>query len=231
MVRPLVVDLFCGAGGAGEGYRRAGFDVVGVDIYEHDYRPGHFVLADALDVLRRLARDPRVYGRRPALVHASPPCQRYSTATGSKARDKHPDLVGMVGGALHATGIPYVIENVPQAPLRKDLMLCGSMFGHLMVRRHRVFELGGFTVDQPRCRHRAQGTPVGVYGQHPDRRPYLRPDGTRRGVKATSDQEGCEAMGIDWPILWADLVEAIPPAYTEHIGRNFLAAARDQAAA
>ena len=72
MVRPLVVDLFCGAGGAGEGYRRAGFDVVGVDIDEHDYRPGHFVLADALDVLRRLARDPRVYGRRPPMPERAP---------------------------------------------------------------------------------------------------------------------------------------------------------------
>ena len=77
-MRPLVLDLFCGAGGAGEGYRHAGFDVTGVDIDEHDYRPGHFIRGDALSALRDL----HTWGRKPDLIHASPPCQRYSAATG-----------------------------------------------------------------------------------------------------------------------------------------------------
>lgn len=223
VTRPLLLDLFCGAGGAGEGYRRAGFDVIGIDIDEHDYRPGHFIRGDALSALRDLL----TWDRTPDLIHASPPCQRYSVATGIDKQKRHPDLVGPVRDLLLATGIPYVIENVPRAPLRSPAILCGSSFD-LAVRRHRAFETHGFTLDSTGCDHAAQGIPVGVYGQHPDRRGYMRPGGTRRAVKAVSDAHACAAMGIDWPMPWREVVDAIPPAYSEYVGRAFLAQWSDE---
>lgn len=213
-MRPLLLDTFCGAGGASVGYYRAGFDVIGVDNEPHMDYPFPLIIADALDVLA----NPFRYGRFVA-VHASPPCQRYSTATGDN-RDRHPDLVGPVRELLDATGLPWVIENVPQAPLVDPVMVCGSAFG-LRVRRHRAFE-SNLPIVGTDCYHKEQGRPVGVYGQHPDRKPHLRPDGTQRGTKATSLGHGQRAMGIDW-MEWADLVESIPPAYGEHVGRQLLA--------
>lgn len=201
------LDLFCGAGGAGMGYHRAGFEVVGWDIEHHPDYPFEHHTGDALDVLADVD-----YVRRFDLVHASPPCQAYSTATPDPSR--HPDLVGPVRDLLQFAGVPCIIENVPGAPLDHPVMLCGSSFG-LRVRRHRLFESSIFLLGSP-CQH---GTvpPVGVYGDHPDPREYFRPDGTRRGAKATSVADAQQAMGIDW-MGWADLAEAIPPAYTEFLG-------------
>lgn len=217
-----MLDLFCGAGGAAEGYRRAGFDVVGVDIVRHDFPAGTMFVADAMDVLRSWW-----YLDTFDAVHASPPCQHYSTATADPSR--HPDLVPPVQELLDAWGGPFVIENVPQAPLRDPVMVCGSAFPELGVRRHRAFETN-MPVAGTSCFHARQGQPVGVYGDHPDPRRYLRPDGTQRGTKATSLADGRRAMGIDW-MSWADLTESIPPAYTEHIGAQLLAAIESRAAA
>ncbi len=224
MTRPRLLDLFCGAGGAAMGYSWAGFDVVGVDLHPHLDFPFTMVVADALDVL--MGRHPLVRLDQFDAIHASPPCQRYSTATGDN-RQRHPDLVGPVRELLAETGLPYVIENVPQAPLVDPIILCGSAFG-LRVRRHRAFE-SNIPIGGTGCHHKEQGRPVGVYGQHPDRHQHLRPDGTERGAKATSLAQGQRAMGIDW-MDWPDLVEAIPPAYSLHIGRQLLDHIREAAA-
>lgn len=210
IMRPRLLDLFCGAGGAAMGYHRAGFDVIGVDINPQPNYPFKFIQGDALDVAN---------GGLPtfAAVHASPPCQRYSTMTADV--DKHPDLVGPIRELLVASGLPYVIENVPQAPLVGPVTLCGSAFG-LRVRRHRAFESNAALIGTE-CYHAEQGRPVGVYGQHPDRRQHFRPDGTQRGTKATTLGHGRRAMGIDW-MTWPELAESIPPAYTEYIGRQLL---------
>jgi len=210
MTRPKVLDLFSGAGGAAMGYWRAGFNVVGVDLEEHDDFPFRFVQGDALEVLADVD-----YVRSFDLVHASPPCQAYSTATANKA--KHPDLVGPVRDLLLAAQVDFIIENVPQAPLINPVRLCGSSFG-LRVRRHRDFE-SNLPLVGSRCDHKAQGQPVGVYGDHWDSREFFRPDGTKRGGKATSLEDGRHAMGIDW-MNWEDLKESIPPIYTEHLGRQ-----------
>ena len=210
-MKPRLLDLFCGAGGASVGYHRAGFDVVGVDINPQPRYPFEFVQGDALAFAD-------IWGHEFDVIHASPPCQRYSTMTAQA--DKHPDLVGPVRDLLIATRRHYVIENVPQAPLVDPVILCGSAFG-LRVRRHRAFE-SNLPIVGTDCYHAEQGRPVGVYGQHPDRRQYFRPDGTQRGTKATTLGHARRAMGIDW-MEWPELAESIPPAYTEYIGGQLLA--------
>ena len=215
MTRPLLLDTFCGAGGAGVGYHRAGFDVIGVDIKLHADYPFPMIVGNAMEYLT----DAEFLAQFDA-VHASPPCPRYSRATPAANRDSHPDLVGPVREALEAWGGSYIIENVPGAPLDHPVILCGSAFG-LRVRRHRLFESNAFLMS-PGCCHGGQ-IPVGVYGQHPDREGgFLRPDGSSRGVKATSVADAGDALGIDWMTQWEDLADSIPPAFTEHLGDQLL---------
>lgn len=214
---PRILDLFCGAGGAGTGYHRAGFEVVGVDIEPHDDYPFTLFVSDALE----FARTWLDAGNFDA-IHASPPCPRYSTATPAANRDNHPDLIDPIRDILKASGLPYVIENVPGAPLNNPVVLCGSMFG-LGVRRHRLFE-SNIAMLQPECDHRAQPQVWGVYGDHGDAQPVTRPDGTSRGNKARNAAHAREVLGIDWMTRWDDLADAIPPLYTEFIGSALLEA-------
>lgn len=219
-----LLDLFAGAGGCSVGYARAGFHVTGVDIEPHNDYPYELLIADALEV----ARDTAFLDQFDA-VHASPPCPHYSTATPAHTRDSHPDLVAPIRDALETWGGPWVIENVPGAPLHNPLILCGSMFG-LRVRRHRLFESNTLLMAPGFCAHRGQQV-VGVYGDHPDRPGgWKRPDGTSRGVKATSVEDAQHAMGIDWMTQWTDLADAIPPAYTEWIGHQLAAHIAEQEA-
>ena len=209
-MRPRLLDLFCGAGGAAMGYHRAGFDVVGVDINPQPRYPFEFHQGDALtwpldgfDV-----------------IHASPPCQGY-IQSGMVAKDgRHPRLVEPVRERLlGSTAAVVVLENVPGAPLRRDLVLCGTAFG-LGVRRHRIFEVHGATpAAPPPCDHSYPVT--GVYGH-----PHGRGGAWRNGKKPMlpSDLETWRrGMGIDW-MLAREITQASPPAYTEFIGRQLLAA-------
>lgn len=207
MTRAL--DLFCCGGGASQGLRNAGFDVTGVDIAPQPHYPFPFIHLDVL-VLN------------PAwiatfdFVWASPPCQRYTAnARQKRTSQNHPDLVGPVRGMLLKTGVPFVIENVPAAPLRVDLLLCGSMFGLRLV-RHRIFEIHGFAVYQPE--HREHDPDYITVTGHPGG--SSRRDGGRHFGSTAAWRE---ALGIDW--LPANrLREAIPPAYAELIGCAALAA-------
>jgi DNA (cytosine-5)-methyltransferase 1 len=213
---PLLLDTFCGAGGAGAGYHRAGFDVIGIDKEPHADYPFPMIVGDAMEYLADAE-----FLAQFDVIHASPPCPRYSTATPAEARDRHPDLVGPVREALKVWGGTYVIENVPGAPLDHPVLLCGSAFG-LRVRRHRLFESNAFLMS-PGCYHGTR-TPVGVYGQHADRKQHFRPGtGTSRAVKATSVADAQDAMGIDWMTRWEDLADAIPPAMTEFLGSQLVA--------
>lgn len=192
------------------GYHRAGFDVVGVDIKPQPRYPFEFVQGDATR--------PSHWPIGVHAIHASPPCQAYSDITPD--RSEHPDLVGPVRDLLQMTGLPYVIENVDGAPLMASVRLCGTMFPGLRVIRHRRFETN-FPVMSPPC------------GRHPllyvpdKRRPHQgEQDEMTAFVSVTgggncSKRAAADAMGIDW-MTKGELNEAIPPAYTEHIGRFLL---------
>ena len=212
MGKPAVklLDLFCGAGGAAMGYHQAGFDdIIGIDNVPQPNYPFTFIQADALQPPVNLADFD--------LIHASPPCQAYSTMT-PRAAD-HPDLIFPTQELL--SGSSYVIENVEGARnhLEAPVKLCGSSFG-LDVQRHRYLETT-FAVMSIPCSH--QRRPIGVYGDHPQNdHEYRRPDGTRRGLKARSLLEAQMAMGMKWG-TWRETCEAIPPAYTKFIGEQFLA--------
>lgn len=223
MRRPRLLDLFCCAGGAAMGYHRAGWDVEGVDIAPQPRYPFAFRQGDALATLREL----HMSGRLAVFdaIHASPPCQGY-TALRAVHGNEWPQLVPAVRELLDATGLPYVIENVQGSPVRRDLVLCGEMFG-LDVIRHRYFELGGWTA--PKLAHkphrgRVRGWRHGAYYEGP----YLAVHGDGGGKGSVSEWQA--AMGIDWTDDRRELAEAIPPAYTEYIGRALLQHVRGVAA-
>jgi DNA (cytosine-5)-methyltransferase 1 len=229
MTRRLL-DLFCGAGGCAKGYQRAGFFVVGVDNRPQPHYCGDgFVLADALEAMRVLLAGGYItdsMGRKWYLkdfdaIHASPPCQGYCRirGMGKGAGRNTPMLVGEVRELLLRTGLEYVIENVPGAPLKTTIVLCGSMFG-LPLRRHRLFETN-FMVMSKECRH--QPNAIAVYGDHPEdafihRRSKSTPGCTKR---AASIDIARKAMGIDW-MDWKEITQSIPPAYTEFIGAQLM---------
>lgn len=214
-MKPLILDLFCGLGGASVGYARAGFEVLGVDIAPQPDYPFHASEADALALLARVDEINHFFDA----IHASPPCQRdaaITKGTNAHLREQYPDLYPAVRELLEAAGLPYVIEN-PAA--RPDVVLCGEMFG-LGVIRHRNFELGGWTMPRPahlKHRGRVRGWRHGVFYDGP----YVAAYGNGGGKANVAELR--EAMGIDWSTDRDQLVEAIPPAYTEHIGAALLA--------
>lgn len=204
--RPLLLDLFCCAGGAGMGYFNAGFDVVGIDKNEQKRYPFRFIKADAIEFLKQ-------YWMCFDAVHASPPCQHYSILTPTQHKASHQDLIKPVREILIGTGKPYIIENVPGArhELINPIMLCGSMFG-LKTHRHRYFELSWNTlIMQPRCKH--DFIPTVVSGT------TKRLENGKRREHTT--QECKDAMGINWMIR-KELDQAIPPAYTEFLGQHLI---------
>ena len=192
------------------GYYNAGFDVVGVDIVPQPRYPFPFQQGDAIEFLIEALDSNSLEVE---AIHASPPCQRYSTMTKRWGREEeHPDLVLLVRDLLVEAGLPYIIENVPGAPLIEPTLLCGSMF-NLKVRRHRMFETN-FAVPQPNCRHDLQGKVVGVYG-------HAGGSSKRDGITFSGTASWREAMGIAW-MTGKELAEALPPAYTEYIGTQLL---------
>jgi len=225
-MKPRLLDLFCKAGGAGKGYADAGFDVVGVDIEPQPNYPFEFHQADALDFMRGLLATREIVGITPrsfVVVHASPPCQAFTKYRNTGNVGAYPDLIAPVRAALKATGVPYVIENVEGAPLENPVKLCGTGFG-LDVRRHRLFEsnVAMFGMPCAHGRHAAKRFPGGRSKEQ---------TGSSRGLARATVEVGTwdiplevqqRAMGIDWMTL-EELSEAIPPAYTEHIGGYLLA--------
>ncbi len=234
-MKPRLLDLFCGAGGCSVGYARAGFDVVGVDINPQPNYPYEFGQADALSYLGEIM-DPQWCwtGYRLAdfdAIHASPPCQAYTTLRSVRQDYDYPDLLAPTRVMLEQTGLPYVIENVPGSPISGSLMLCGSSFNlgsnGRYLRRHRYFELNWpLHTLVPPCDHRLKGA-ILVAG-HTSMKTH-KPSGQPRSYQGSRD-ERAEAMGIDW-MTTGEIAEAIPPAYTEFIGHQLLAHITQEVAA
>jgi len=223
-MKPRLLDLFCGAGGAAVGYDRAGVEVVGVDINPQPNYPYEFHQADALEFMGELLHWEYPVASFDA-IHASPPCQGYSQRTPDQ--NKHPRMIGEVRDLLKMSDLPYVIENVRNArsDMVEPVMLCGSSFG-LRVQRHRLFE-SNFPIKAPPCDHAWQEADkrflvydhkkwfwtgvAPVYGS-----------GGRKAVEYWPSAMGC---GSTWDDCWMtrdELAEAIPPAFTEFIGQQLI---------
>lgn len=203
-----LLDLFCGAVGAAMGYYRAGFDeIVGVDIKPQKNYPFTFVLGDALEYLRE-------HGYEFDFIHASPPCQAYSLAgqLWRSAGKEYADLVEPTRELLIATGKPYVIENVPGAPLINPTVLNGAFFG-MNLRRTRLFET---SFRMPFMLLPKEGPSRFRMGRAPKEGDPVIPVGHFSGIPKAR-----KVMGIDW-MTGTEMTQAIPPAYTEFIGRYFL---------
>lgn len=248
MSRPKLLDLFCCEGGASMGYHRAGFDVYGVDLFDKFTRkrypfPSH--KGDAVLALARLLAGEAltfVYGAHGPLATdlslgdfegfaASPPCQAYSITKHSHSNE-HPDLVGPIRYLLQQTGLPYVMENVPGAPLENPLTLCGTEFNlvaddadgrPLHLKRHRLFESNVFLYGNGGCQclaFKKRGIGVGgAYGGGSVDRAHAKD--VRRGGYTPGKPVREALLGIDW-MTQNGLSQSIPPAYTEHIGTQLL---------
>lgn len=247
MSKPLALDLFCGAGGATRGLQLAGFHVTGVDIKPQPrYCGDAFIQGDALEV----PLDGYDF------IWASPPCQAFSKLRWMPDAKDHPNLIPDTRARLMASGVPYAIENVEDAPLGESgylIMLCGTMFGlgtpdgSAYLQRHRLFETSFSIPLRPACQH--GGIVLGVYGGHiRDRhRNTIAVVGTGlpksgRAITVTGStpqtntvrnlvrrtftiDEARHAMGIDWMPMSA-LSQAIPPAYSEFIGKQIIESLR-----
>lgn len=218
MRKPKLLDLFCGVGGAGEGYQQAGFDVTGVDHIQQPNNPHNFIQGDAMEFLKR-------HGKEFDIVHGSPPCQKYSIST-VQFRNKgyeYPDHVGELREILLKLKIPYIIENVPLAPIRPDIKLRGYMFGLDLI-RERWFELGnGLFMLQapiyPTKKTVKEGDFVGVFGNG-----CLKNTGCKdyKNSKGSILKNWRHAMGMPWAKTYRELSNAIPPAYTKYIGEAII---------
>jgi DNA (cytosine-5)-methyltransferase 1 len=211
-MKPRLLDLFCGAGGAAMGYHRAGFDVVGVDINPQPHYPFEFHQTDALTY--------------PLdgfdAIHASPPCQDHSALRNLTGRDNGTGhMVGLMRTRLSLSNTAWVIENVPGAPMRADFRLCGCMFDLPGLRRERWFETSwrGFDLRSP-CYH--TDDLVTVAGGGGDASPKERARRKRLGIPPSTIEDKRQAMGIDW-MTGNEMAQAIPPAYTEYLGEQLLA--------
>lgn len=212
--KPRLLDLFCGAGGAAMGYHRAGFEVFGVDIKPQSNYPFSHTQADVIEFLGERWHGEIPFGPFDA-IHASPPCQAFSVYGNNKAhvRNDHPNLIPQTRELLRATGLLYVIENVPRAPLIDPVQICGTGLG-IRVRRHRLFETN-WPVEGVPCDH----------GRFTDRifpGSSNRPNG-RTVMNVGEYRVPLETQRQVMEMPWSDLAgisQAIPPAYTEHIGRQ-----------
>ena len=220
---PVLLDLFCCAGGAGKGYHDAGFQVIGVDIDPQPNYPFKFFQADAVE----FAED---FGRLFDVIHASPPCQTFSR-TKTLHDNEHPDLIEPTRQALVASGKPFVIENVVGAPLIDPIKLSGQHFNMtaadvdgvpLKLVRHRLFESNVDLAVPDEFHANKHIQTASIYGAGGGWTPKHRDNPDRRGGYIPHTDVVERLLGIDW-MTKHELSQSIPPKFTEFIGRQLLA--------
>jgi DNA (cytosine-5)-methyltransferase 1 len=224
--RRYIGDFYSKAGGMGCGLRKAGWYVIGIDKDPQPrYAGDEFIQGDAL----KLLADKRFLAQFDA-IHASPPCQKDSQATLSQRRAgrEYPKLIGPTRKLLQASGLPWMMENVPRAPLRPDYVLCGCMFGlgrrdlNLQLRRERKFETSWGPRPLALPPHQHWGYSISICGH-----------GTPTWMRKRTGHVGVaiwrEVMGVDW-MTREELAEALPVSYGEFMGREMLAQLREAAA-
>jgi DNA (cytosine-5)-methyltransferase 1 len=220
-MRPRLLDLFCCAGGAAMGYHRAGFDVVGVDIAPQPHYPFESHQADALEFIS-------AHGHEFDAIHASPPCQPYSTGVVSRSskwnHTKGKDeaaLIGATHALLVASGKPWVIENVMGARAHMPspwFALCGAMFDR-PIPRHRAFSTSFYVLapEHPKCRGLALRAAQELGWEYRDM------SVTGKGRRAGTSERWAYLLGVDWPMTQHEMAESIPPVYTAHVGAQLMA--------
>jgi DNA (cytosine-5)-methyltransferase 1 len=239
--RGVVLDAFCGAGGAAMGYHRAGWQVVGIDVKPQPHYPFPFIQGDAIKVLDLLARgvailtdthaDVRVSRRSIAFTHLSPPCQlfcmyRNNPKVKASTDERYVNLIPDAREGAVSLGLPYVIENVPGArsELRDPVQLCGTTFD-TRVRRHRLFELGGWKLLYDNIEDEMPA-PGCAHGKYTDR---IFPGSSNRPNGRTVCNVGewrvpldvqKVHMKIDWEVTTEEVSEMVPPVMTEFLGRK-----------
>ena len=207
-----LLDLYCCAGMAADGYAAAGFDVTGVDINPQPNYPHTFIQGDALRML-----EDQVFLSQFDLIHASPPCQMHTRAKHLRkaqgGTSKHEDFLTPTLALLRRQRVPWVVENVPGAPgMEGAAVECGSSYG-LGVRRHRLFLSDSIPLESSVCRHKEQGRPWGVYHVPGDNIPH-------GGRTARDLAHGLEVMGVTRQVRWDELKEGLPPSFTLHVGKQ-----------
>lgn len=195
------LDLFCGVGGAGIGYQQAGFTVTGIDLEPQPHNPQPVIQAEALTYLYH-------HGAEYDFIHASPPCQTYTKAGKQWRKEgrRYPDLIAPLRTLLLYVNRPWVIENVPGAPLRHPILLNGSTFG-LKIHRPRYFE-SSFPLPQPP----APFIPPVKMGRPIQEGDILQPVGHFSGVPYARQEMGLPQA------TQKELAQALPPAYTRWVG-------------
>lgn len=217
-----LLDLFSGAGGAAKGYYDAGFEVTGVDIVDRPNYPYKFIQADAMEIMKDIE-----FLKQYQVVHASCPCQHYSklkylSNNIEKWEEEHVDLIAETRELLTKAGVIFVLENVEGAPLINPIKLCGSQFENMYTQRPRLFEsnIPLRKPDNPVVRHKTL-----KLGQGPAEDGYITVAGTRppKGMNLVQAKlyYGFALGGIDWMTL-EELTQAIPPVYTEFIGKQII---------
>jgi DNA (cytosine-5)-methyltransferase 1 len=213
LTRPLIADFYCGAGGAGAGYERAGFRVVGIDVKPQPHFPFEFIEHDAIELMDSWLAGENNYGLELgdfAAWTGSPPCDDFTKARRMTGIDHGTAwLLPATRERFEKSGLPWVIENVDDAPLRPDLIVCGCMVGLPRLKRERWFETSWHAFDlRPVCYHPQPAIPVLGHGVTSHYR-------KKHGSPTIAERR--KAMGISW-MNRDELALAIPPAYTEYVG-------------
>jgi DNA (cytosine-5)-methyltransferase 1 len=225
----IILDLYCCAGGCSDGYRRAGFKPYGIDIKKQPHYPFPFLQIDAIEALDGLIQgDSLIFSNFDTLslidisaIHASPPCQFGSMATQQwrSAGREYKNYIPDTRDRLIKSGLPYVIENVVGEPYLKNPLKLNASYFHIRIRRTRYFEtsfpMNLVLLPKEEPSHSKMGRPV-------TENSIITPVGHFSGCAIAKKR-----MGIDWKIDQGELAQAIPPVYTEFIGKHLLKAIAD----